>query len=147
MVDYTIWSQASWVDNFLEQKLYFSLLSSTSEQARLCSGDGFSVSLPAHLLLAASKLARNTFIPGLPGQVVRLPSVRGSTLLLLVQILRSGRTSSLKSVEELGDMLKEVQVAMALLEIPGCTALMRDTGKSSRLKEQAESAKIATPSF
>ena len=34
--------------------------------------------------------------------------------------------------------MKEVQVAMALIEIPGCTALMRDTGKSSRFNEQTE---------
>ena len=97
---------------------------SLCEQVSLCSGDGFSVSLPAHFLLAASKLARNTFVPSLTGQAVFLPSVRGSTLLLVVGILRSGKTSCLRLMQNVGCRLKEAQEVMELLGIPGCAAVM-----------------------
>jgi len=147
MEDYTICTQVDWLDHFLEQKLYFSMMASNSEGARLFSGDGFSVSLPAQLLLAASKLSRKTFIPGQTMQDVFLPSVRGSTLLLLVEILRAGRTSSMGTMDNMGYMLKEVQEAMELLEIPGCTSLMRVDSKPSKFSEQAEakSVKIIAP--
>ena len=126
MEDLTICSQVSWLDLFLEQKLQlFTLVSSSSYQARLSSGDGFSVSLPAHLLLASSKLARNTLIPGQDGQDVLLPSVRGVTLLLLVEILRSGKTSNLGTMDNLGHSLNEVQEVMTLLDMQGCVSLMR----------------------
>jgi hypothetical protein len=148
MEDYTICSQVCLLDHFLEQKLYFAMLASNSDEARLCSGDGFSVSLPAHLLLASSKLTRDTFTPGQAVQDVFLPSVKGSTMLLLVEILRSGKTGSLGTMDNLGCMLKEVQEAMELLEIPGCTSLMRVNSKSSKFSEQAEAkrVKIIAPS-
>ena len=140
MADLTICSQVSWLDHFLEQKLHlFSLLSSTSYQARLCSGDGFSVSLPAHLLLAASKVARDTFIPGQACQDMLLPSVRGSTLLLLVELLRSGMTGNLGMMDNLGHRLNEVQEAMTLLEIQGCVALTRDDCSFSESKTKLRS--------
>jgi len=127
------------MDKFQEQRLYFSMMS-VCEQVCLCSGDGFSVSLPTHFLLAASKLARNTFVPNLTSQVVFLPSVRGSTLLLLVEILRSGKTSSFGRMDNMGVSLKEVQDVMELLRIPGCTALMR----VQDLVENSESRKVET---
>ena len=124
MDGYSICNQVTWMDTFQEQKLYFSMIK-FCEQVSLCSGDGFSLSLPAHFLLAASKLARSTFVPNMKGQVVFLPSVRGSTLLLLVEILRSGKTSSLGRMDNMGYRLREVQEVMELLRIPGCTALKR----------------------
>ena len=142
MEDYTICSQVCWLDHLIEQKLYLSMLASNSDEARLFSGDGFSVSLPAHLLLASSKLTRDTFTPGQAVHDVFLPSVRGSTLLLLVEMLRTGRTSSMGTMDNLGCMLKEVQVAMELLEIPGCTSLMRVNSKSSKFSEQAEAKRV-----
>jgi len=130
MEDFTICSKVSWINHFQEQKLqHFSVLFPSSNQARLCSGDGFSVSLPAQLLLASSRLARDTLTPGQDGQDVILPSVTGSTLLLLVEILRSGKTSSLGTMDNLGHSLREVQEVMMLLDMPGFVALMRvDSG-------------------
>ena len=135
MEEFTICSNVSWLYHFLEQKLHLcSMLSVTSYQARLCSGDGFSVSLPAHLLLASSWVARNTFILEQAGQDVFLPSVRGSTLLLLVEILRSGKTSNLGIMDNLSYRLKEVQEVMMLLDIPGCIALTREDGSEMKIK-------------
>jgi len=121
MVDTRISSQVSWLDLFLEQKLF---LSKHSEQVKLCSGDGFSVSLPQELLLASSRLARRTFITGEEGQAVLLPSVRGSTLLLLIEILRSGVTSNLDRMESIGDRLWDIREVMEMLDIPGCVDTM-----------------------
>jgi hypothetical protein len=133
MEEYAICSQVSWLDHFIEQKLYFPIMTST-DQVRLCSGDEFFVSLPAHFLLASSRLVRNIFLPGMAGQDVLIPSVKGSTLLLLVELLRSGMTSSLGLMDNIGCRLKEVQKVMELLEIPGCAALMRVNSSSSKLQ-------------
>ena len=134
MADYPICSQASWLELFLEQKLNLPLKSgSLSEQVKLCSGDGFSVSLPSHLLLASSKLARRTFVSGEAGQDVVLPSVRGSTLLELVEILSSGITSKLSMKgsmgENMGQSLRDIREVMELLDIPGCVSMMRVQNK------------------
>jgi len=151
MDDLTICSKVSWITHFLEQKLqHFSILSSSSHQATLCSGDGSSVSLPAQLLLASSRLARSSLNPGQDGQDVLLPSVRGSTLLLLVEILRSGKTSSLGTMDNLGHSLKEVQEVMTLLDMPGSVAFMRDSsGLKTTLKtfsnDQVRSKTVLTP--
>ena len=110
MEDYNICSQVSWLDSFLEQKLFYN--TSGNEQVRLWSGDGFSVCLPAHLLLATSKLARMTFFTHGVDQDVFLPSVQGSTLLLLAEILRGGRTSYLGNIDRMGHRLKELNQVM-----------------------------------
>jgi len=133
MTDNPICSQVSWLDLFLEQRLYLSM-QSVSEQVKLWSGDGFSVSLPSHLLLASSKLARRTFIPGENGQNILLPSVRGSTLLLLVEILRSGVTSNQGKEEIMGDRLTDIRELMWLLDIPGHIGMMKIVNKSFELR-------------
>ena len=121
MADTCITSHVSWLDLFLEQKLFLSM---HSEQVKLYSGDGFSVSLPPELLVASSGLARRTFITGEEGQAVLLPSVRGSTLLLLIEILRSGVTSNLDRMESIGDRLLDIREVMEMLDIPGCVDMI-----------------------
>ena len=109
-------------------------MQSVIEQVKLWSGDGFSVSLPSHLLLASSKLARRTFIPGENGQNILLPSVRGSTLLLLVEILRTGVTSNQGKEEIMGDRLTDIRELMWLLDIPGHIGMMKIVNKSFELR-------------
>ena len=130
MAEYPICSQVSWLELYLEQKIFLPEQSvSLSEQTRLCSGDGFSVSLPSHLLLASSQLARRTFLPGEVAQDVLLPSIRGATLLLLVEILRSGMSSNMAMTESMGDSLRDIKEVMKLLDIPGCVGMIRVQNK------------------
>jgi len=136
MEDFTICSQVSWLENLVEQQLFSE--SSCSEQVKLCSGDGFSVSLPAHLLLASSKLARMTFVTGAEHQEVIIPSVQGSTLLLLAEILRSGRTSHLDKIDSMAHRLNEFNEVMELLDIPGCVSLMRVISRPGEIQSKAD---------
>ena len=104
-------------------------MQAVSEQVKLWSGDGFSVSLPSHLLLASSKLARRMFIPGEECHDILLPSVRGSTLPLLVEILRSGVTSN-QGKKIMGDRLTDISELIEFLDIPGHIGMMRIVNRS-----------------
>ena len=107
-------------------------MQAASEQVQLMSRDGFSVSLPSHLLLASSKLARRIFIPGEECHDIILPSVRWSTLLLLVEILRSGVTSN-QGKEIMGDRLTDINELMEFLDIPGRIDMTRIGNRSFEL--------------
>jgi len=136
MQDFTVSSQDSWLDHFLQQKLLFSNITAL-EQVKLISGDGFSISLPVQFLLASSSLIRKIYVSDKSGQDVLLPpDVKGATLLLVVEMLRRGKTGRLGLAENLGFRLKEVQEVMALLQIQGCVALMRVGSSGEQLKSQ-----------
>jgi len=94
--------------------------------ARVHSGDGFTLTLPVHVLLASSKLVRMVFVPGVDEQDFLLPSVRGTTLLLLVELLRCGKSKNTGSIGY-RDMasLDEIQQVMEVLQIEGCVGIMR----------------------
>ena len=137
MQDFTLSSQDSWLDHFLQQKLLFSNITAL-EQVKLISGDGFSISLPVQFLLASSSLIRKIYISDKSGQDVLLPpAVKGATLLLVVEMLRRGKTGRLGLAENLGFRLKEVQEVMALLQIQGCVALMRVGSSGEQVKSQS----------
>ena len=139
MADYPICGQVSWLDLFLEQKLFLPMLSfNLTEQVKLYSGDGCSVSLPSHLLLASSMLARTTFVPGEHAQDVLLPSVRGSTLTLLAEILSCGMTCNMALTQSMGDSLRDIRDVMEMLDIPGCVAMMRDKNKVQNIFDENE---------
>merc|ERR1719347_1161278 len=87
MTEFPISSQVSWVDHYIQQKLY---LSEVVEKVRIHSGDGFTFTLPRHALVASSKLIQTMFLSGEKDQDILLPSVRGRTLIPLVELLRRG---------------------------------------------------------
>ena len=64
-------------------------------------------------MMACSSLAIKLLIPKTGGQDICLPSIRRSTLLLLVELLRSGITNDIGPEES----MKDVQDLMHLLEI------------------------------
>jgi len=117
--DTTLRGEVYWPELLMEQKQGFRMCD-TLDQVRLHSGDGFTVSLPAQLLLASSELARRILVPRESGQDLLIPSVKGSSLLLLVEILRSGVSNELVGINNtMNNKLNELRDSMGLLEIVG----------------------------
>ena len=110
----TLSTEKAWLDSVPLSHMSFSTI--LSEQVTLVSGDGFSVPIPASFLLASSKLLRDIYLPDTGGQDIFLPSVMGETLLLAVELLRSGTTGVIVGVEKTGQKFKEVQGVMDLLQ-------------------------------
>jgi len=120
MADAIVRGEVSWPGLLKEQKQGFRM-SNTMDQVRLHSGDGFTVSLPSQLLLASSELARRILVPRESGHDIVIPSVKGSSLLLLVEILRSGVSKDLVGIKNNvnNTLLDELRDSMGLLEIVG----------------------------
>ena len=83
------------------------------QQSRLYSGEGLSIALPTSLMLAYSTLAKSVYVPGLDCQDFILPSVRGLSLLLVSELLRTGMTRNIGKEE----IIKEVMELMEILGI------------------------------
>jgi len=115
-----IQSMVSWIRHYQEEKLHLSP-ALAMEPFRLYSRDGFSVFIPATIMMACSSLAKKLFIPTMGGQDIFLPSTRRSTLLLLEELLRSGITYNVG----LKETMKDVQDLMQLLEIDGSVDVVR----------------------
>ena len=112
-----ILSKVSWIKHYQEENLHSSP-AMDMEPIRIYGREGFSVSVPAPILMAFSSLAKRLFIPktGGGGLDIFLPSVRGRTLILLQELLKLGTTNDILGP---GESMKEVQELMQLLEIYG----------------------------
>merc|ERR1719369_640507 len=79
-------------------------------QVDLLCGDGFTASLPLPLVLATSSILQSILLSSNQccGSVgVSLPAVRGTTLVLIVELLRKGETAVLTGTQNSGERLKE----------------------------------------
>ena len=124
MTEFPISSQVSWVDHYIEQRLY---LSEVVEKVRIHSGDGFTFTLPSHALVASSKLVQTMFLSGEKDQDILLPSVRGRTLIPLVELLRRGIATITGKIGDMNtESIKEIQGVMKLLDIEGFVTVMKD---------------------
>ena len=112
MVGHELCSQVSWVMYYEEEKLGLSS-AIAMQQSRLNSEEGFSIALPTSLLLAYSTLAKSVYVPGLDYQDFILPSVKGASMLLVSELLRTGMTRNIGKEET----IKEVMELMEMLGI------------------------------
>ena len=125
MPEFAVGSEVSWIEHYKHEKIFFS---NAMENVLLRSGDGLSCFLPKHVLLASSKLVQDIARRGGEQDLeIILPSVSGSALCTLVELLRCGISSIKGGVGSINvESIKQVQVVMELLSIEGGVSVTKN---------------------
>ena len=124
MTEFAVGSQVSWIEHFKHEKFFFS---NAMEKVLLHSGDGFSCVIPTHVLLPSSKLVQNIVPRGEQDLEIILPSVSGSTLCTIVELLRCGISIIKGGIGSITvESIKEVQGVMELLRIEGAVSVTKN---------------------
>eukprot|EP00092_Neocalanus_flemingeri_P040247 GFUD01043839.1.p1 GENE.GFUD01043839.1~~GFUD01043839.1.p1 ORF type:complete len:361 (-),score=73.83 GFUD01043839.1:360-1442(-) len=127
MSRFSLTSEGTWLGLLQEQNTFI-----FRDQISLVSGDGVSVCLPVPFLLASSSLLRKIYQPNVGGQQISLPSVRGETLQLVVDLLHRGSTGGIEGLENTGQRLKDVQGVMDLLQTGANVSLKTTMTRAAR---------------
>ena len=125
MTEFAVGSEVSWIEHYKHEKIFFS---NAMENVLLRSGDGLSCFLPKHVLLASSKLVQDIARRGGEQDLeIILPSVSGSALCTLVELLRCGISSIKGGVGSINvESIKQVQLVMKMLSIEGGVSVAKN---------------------